>query len=90
MKVFGIVEHEGKKLYLIQEACAENKHNHIVYRSTAIDEGGNNYAVEWDTVPGWEDHKIGQDGRCVVNGCNGWCEDESNACNWDKYTITKI
>ncbi len=88
-KVLGTIEHDGKKLYLIQQASAENKCDRIVYLAAAIDEDGNKYTVEWNTVPGWEDHKTGRDGRCVVDGCNGWCEDESNACNWTEYTVTK-
>lgn len=85
----GTVEFEGKKLYLIQQAYANQKYDYIVYRATAIDDEGNDYQVEWDTVEGWEDHKVGEDGFCAVEGCNGFCEDESNACNWDEYTVTK-
>jgi len=89
-KQFGTVEFEGKKLYLIQQAYADQKYDYIVYRATAIDEDGNDYLVEWNTVEGWEDHKIGEDGFCIVDGCNGWCEDESNACDWDEYTVKKL
>ena len=39
--------------------------------------------VTWPTVDGWEDHTYDQEtGKCCVEGCTGWCEDESNACTW--------
>lgn len=87
---FGTVEFEGKKLFLIQQAyCFESFDDYDLYRATAIDQDGNDYKVEWTTVDGWKNHYTGEDGFCAVEGCNGWCEDESNACRWEDYAVTK-
>jgi len=45
--------------------------------------------VTWPTVDGWEDHVWNYDkNACAVEDCSGWCEDESNACDWNDENAT--
>jgi len=86
----GTVEQGGTTYWLTQEAYPVNRgaEGRIAYVATAIDADGGVYEVEWPTVEGWEEHRIDEGGICAVDGCSGYCEDESNACNWDVYTIS--
>jgi len=76
----GTVTMDGLTVALIQQAYDSGG---VQYKASAIDTSGNIYIVTWATIDGWDDHKCGEDGNCVVADCNGWCEDESNACDWD-------
>ncbi len=40
--------------------------------------------VEWPVSDEWKKHKIDpKTGNCVVPDCYGFCEDDSNACDWN-------
>ncbi len=92
---FGTVEYKGIKLYLTSWAMPSETWENtlrgdlIIYKALAEDKNGKKYQVIWETVDGWQEHIVGEDGECIVPGCNGFCEDEGNACNWDIYTVTK-
>lgn len=85
----GTVEYQGKTIYLTQQAHADNtyrdgRNGDLVYRAHGIDTNGNEYRVEWETTAEWDDHQS-RDEYHDHNGADtcGWCEDESNACDWD-------
>lgn len=53
-KVMGTVEHEGKILYLTQQAYADNYQDGVAYHANAIDKEGNTYKVIWLTTDEWD------------------------------------
>ena len=75
----GTVEHDGDTIYLTQQAYVSDDGQ--TYRSRGVDIDDNGYRITWINL--YADHRCGHDGNCAVEGCNGWCEDESNACDWD-------
>jgi hypothetical protein len=87
MKRLGTVELDGKTLYLIQDAYADNGcDGELIYRSAAIDENGEDYNVVWNA------YNTDEENECYINSDGnpmGPWDDESNACDWSKYSITK-
>lgn len=78
---FGAVEHNGLTLALTQQAYVSNygTDGGVRYYAAAVDAEGNEYRVEWDTTPAWDEAD-----EAAQNGDdNGYCDDESNACDWD-------
>lgn len=53
----------------------------VRYYASGSDAHGNEYAIEWEYL--LTDHIMGEDGHCILDTCGGYCEDESNACDWD-------
>jgi len=84
-KKYGEVTVGRKTVALTQFAYCDNygTEGEVRYYAHAIDRNNNDYRVMWETVEGWDDHYCGEDGCCVMEDCGGWCEDESNACDWD-------
>jgi len=84
-KKYGEVSLGNITVALTQDAYCDNygTDGDVRYYADAIDTAHNPYRVSWDTVEGWSNHIIGTDGDCIVEDCRGWCEDESNACDWD-------
>ena len=74
---------DGKEYTLLQDAYPENDGDTIRYYARATDADGAMYLIAWDTTPEWDRHIIGDDGDCVIPDCDGYCEDPSNACDWD-------
>ena len=88
MKALGTVEFEGQTLYLTQQAYIDNKgtDGDCVYRATAIDEKGNDYTVTWDA------YETDEENECYIDSegdSMGSYDDESNACDWEDYSVTK-
>ena len=74
----GTVHHNGQRLWLTDQAyAAYNKSDEEVYQAHALDAQGNVYLATWETTAAWAN---GEENK----------EDESNACDWDTYTVTKI
>ena len=84
-KNLGTVNWQGKTLYLLRQAYADNQgtDGELVYKAPAVDVDETEYQIVWNTIEVWNDHIIGDNGVCAVENCGGWCEDESNACDWD-------
>lgn len=93
----GEVVFKGKKYALIQSAYVDNygMDGGVRYYAHAIDKIGKKYKVAWDTTAEWNKHQGGHEeqdasGYKVIGPVAhpdkmtcGFCEDESNACDWD-------
>ena len=98
-KSFGTVEHDGRTLYLLNDAVVENYGTNglVRYYAKAIDEAGTEYEVAWDTTDSWDlaqelDHLLAQsdpsDAEIArIDELEGMTlpdpSDESNACDWE-------
>lgn len=67
-----IRESDELKIYLTQNAYIESNGKNTWYQAVAIDKDENEYRVTWEIYDHIDINQI---------------EDESDACNWDVYTI---
>ena len=92
----GTVEHEGKTIYLIQQAYADGIGEDIHYDASGVDIDGNVYHVRWETTEAWDnavaeyaaerrdyDEAHAQGRSTEYPECPTLLDDESNACDWD-------
>lgn len=64
-----------KKLYMLQEPYIDQRCNDIpAYFCSAKDKEGNTYEVRWK----------------ITHPNPAECEDQSEMCNWDNFTVVKI
>lgn len=99
-KEYGTVEFGGKTYILTQQAYCNNYGTdggvrYYAHAVAADDADDATYKVVWDTTEEWDNHQSGgeehpreyddDNNEIYPNGmsCN-FCEDESNACDWDK------
>jgi len=85
-KNLGTVEFEGKTLHLYQDAYVNDDNGYIYYTALAVDlneiameedaRNDNEYNVVWDLIVTTEEYAE--------------LEDESSACDWDVYTVSKM
>jgi len=94
---FGTVEHDAveETIYLTQAPYADSswrdgRDGALVYKSRGIDADGNTYHIEWDTTAEWDAHQNNPEHELHQgeDTCS-WCEDESNACDWDSPSIVE-
>jgi len=97
---YGTVVFGGKTYILTQQAYCDSygTDGGVRYYAHAVatdDTDDNEYKVIWDTTEEWDNHQAGgdihpaeQDDKGDVIAPNemtcSFCEDESNACDWDK------
>jgi hypothetical protein len=74
MENFGTVEHNGKTLTLTQQPYITGNSECSYYEAVAEDEEENTYMVKWEITHENPDE----------------CDDESNMCDWDDYTVTEL
>ena len=98
-KKYGIVEFGGKTYILTQQAYCDSfgTDGDVRYYAHAVakaNKDNNEYKVIWDTTAEWDKHQRGGDKHPCETDDNGrdtypndetcsFCEDESNACDWD-------
>jgi hypothetical protein len=68
------IQFEGKKLELMQNAYVDGTSENVHYTARAVDSEGNEYKVTWE----------------ITHPDFAMLGDESDACNWDEYEVTKI
>lgn len=73
----GKVYYNKKELALTQEAYLDGMEGENYYSALAIDEIGNEYVVKWEIK---EEYFNNLDAL----------EDESDACDWEKYKIKRL
>ena len=76
---YGTVESEYGTLNLTQDAALDNcdgAPDKVAYYADAVDKDDNHYRVVWYRSQAYRD-ALDEDPDC------GYCEDESNACDWD-------
>ena len=95
----GTVQHNGKTLYLTQQAYVNNEGTDggVCYNAHAIDEDDNEYYIAWATTKTWDDNGIryneltdryGDEGLtdeelAELGNLEAYFNDESDACDWD-------
>jgi hypothetical protein len=85
---YGTVEFGGRIYILTQQAYCDNygTDGGVRYYAHAVaknDADTNKYKVVWATTDEWDNHQK-NDETC------SFCEDESNACNWDNPIDVRI
>jgi hypothetical protein len=74
MENFGTVEHNGKTLTITQQPYITGTSEYSYYQAVAEDDEENEYLVSWE----------------ITHENPSECDDESNMCDWDDYTITEL
>jgi len=83
---FGVVEFEGKQIFMKEDAFADGINDQPIYIAHAIDKEGNDYTITW------EQYETDSENECFVDEDGepmGSWDDGANACNWDEYTVEK-
>lgn len=78
------VTYDGRIYQLDQDAYISQGGTPTVtyYKAHGHDiETGEAVVVEWTNI--YDGHHNGEDGECSYPGCDGRCEDESIACDWE-------
>lgn len=88
MRDYGTVNYNGKTYTLEQDAYCSDSGETYQASATHPDYPDATIYVIWDNLHAG--HICDGDGNCVIDGCNGECEDESNACDWDNPSAVKI
>ena len=88
---YGTVKYKGKTYTLTQIACADNGPDGTTrYYARAEDAQGVVHEIVWETTDDWNAHQNNPDHPMHVGDWScGWCEDESNACDWDNPIIVQ-
>ena len=78
------------KNYEVWATDAVNDCNNKTYSALAYNNENKDLKVGiviWETTENWGKHTYNQEtGKCNVESCDGtFCEDESNACDWEEY-----
>ena len=68
------IKHNGKTLKLSQTAYIDGVNGQSFYRAAATDDQGNLYKIKWD----------------ITHPDPKRCEDESEMCNWDNFTVEEV
>ena len=76
---YGTVEFDGKVLKITQQPFFDGTHDDQYYRASAEDEDGIEYQVIWDVKD--EYLELEEDNNSF---------DESDMCDWTKFTVMKI
>ncbi len=76
---YGTVEFNGKVLKITQQPYFDGTHHDQYFRANAEDEDGNEYQVIWDVKD--EYLELDEDDNSF---------DESDMCDWTKFTVIKI
>lgn len=79
------INFNGIEITLTEEAEAANygTDGRVNYTATGKDADGNRYLITWVTTAEWnEANDEGIDEETMMPN-NSYCQDESNACDWD-------
>ena len=83
---YGKVTFNGNEVILEDSAWAENYRDGVRYYAHGHIADGRRYRIAWDTTDKWNTHQNNPDhpmhSGVFVWSCD-WCDDESNACDWD-------